>query len=153
MGRKPSLPDPDAGGLEVRPGLWIPGSELQVRRTRSGGPGGQNVNKVNTRIELLFDVVQSTVLTDSQKQRILAHLAPRISKAGVLRVVAQAERTQSRNEARARSRMAELLAEALQERRTRRPTRPTRAAGERRVAAKKRRAAVKEKRRKVRSED
>ena len=140
-------------GLEVLPGLVIPETELQIRRTRSSGPGGQNVNKVSTRVELLFNVEQSGVLRQDQKRRILRRLASRISKAGVLRVTAQAERTQARNEARARQRLAELLADALRVRRARRATRPTRASVQRRVETKKQRAGVKRRRRRPTSED
>lgn len=140
-------------GLEVLPGLVIPETELQIRRTRSSGPGGQNVNKVSTRVELFFDVAQSVVLSESQRQRILQRLATRISKDGVLRVTAQAERTQARNEARARRRLAELLAEALRVQLRRRATRPTRASVQKRVETKKQRATIKQHRRRPTSED
>jgi ribosome-associated protein len=148
MGRKNVLGEPATVGLEVMPGLRIPESELQVRRTRSGGAGGQNVNKVSTRIQLSFDVLQSAVLSEVQKRRILTRLATRIDKRGVLRVTSQAERTQARNEARARQRLVELLQTALRQRRRRVATRPPRTAAERRVEAKKQRAEVKRKRRK-----
>ena len=140
-------------GLEVLPGLLIPDAELQVRRTRSSGPGGQNVNKVSTRVELFFDVAQSEVLSAWQKRRILSQLATRISKEGVLRVASQAERTQARNEARARQRLVELLAAALHVARKRRATRPTRASVQRRVQTKKQRADTKRKRRRPTGED
>ena len=145
--------EPEPQGLEILPGLVIPDAELWIQRTRSSGPGGQNVNKVNTRIELFFDVEASTVLRADQKRRILARLATRISKQGVLRVTSQAERTQARNLERARRRMAELLAEALHRQRPRRATRPTRASAQRRVEGKKQRAAIKQRRRKPTSED
>lgn len=140
-------------GLEVLPGLVVPEAELQIRRTRSSGPGGQNVNKVSTRVELFFNVAQSDVLSETQKQRVLQRLATRISKEGVLRVTAQAERTQARNEAQARSRLAELLAEALRVPRRRRATRPTRASTQRRVESKKQRAGIKQHRRRPTSDD
>ncbi len=139
--------DPEPRGLVVRPGLAIPEGELHVRRTRSGGPGGQNVNKVATRIELEFDVAASRVLTPAQKQRILDRLAGRASAAGVLRIVAQSERTQSRNEAEARARLVALLVRALAVPKPRRPTRPTRASKEDRLEEKKRRSSVKRTRR------
>lgn len=153
MQGKSTHPDLPGTGLQVRPGLRIPESELRVRRTRSSGPGGQNVNKVSTRIELYFDVLRSSVLSDAQKRRILERLATRIDKHGVLRVTSQAERTQARNEVRARRRLAELLHRALQQRRKRIATRPNRAAEQRRVETKKRRAAVKQTRRKPHSGD
>ena len=136
-----------ARGLWVRPGLVIPESELAVRRTRSGGPGGQNVNKVATRIELEFDVAASTVLTPEEKARLGAKLAARMSAAGVLRIVAQSERTQARNEAAARRRLAELLVRALAVPKPRRATRPTRAAKTARVLVKRQRGALKRTRR------
>jgi ribosome-associated protein len=92
-------------------------------------------------------------LSDAQKRRILERLATRIDKHGVLRVTSQAERTQARNEVRARRRLVELLRGALQRQRKRIATRPTRAAEQRRVETKKRRAAVKRTRRKPRSGD
>ena len=141
--------DDDSGprGLVVRPGLAIPEAELRVRRTHSGGPGGQNVNKVATRIELEFDVAASRVLTPAQKQRILDRLAGRASAAGVLRIVSQSERTQSRNEAEARARLVALLLRALAVPKPRRPTRPTRSSKEERLQEKKRRGSVKRTRR------
>ena len=134
-------------GLRVRPGLVIPEAELVVRRTRSGGPGGQNVNKVATRIELEFDVGASAVLTPAEKARLCAKLRPRLSTAGILRIVAQSERTQARNEAEARRRLAELLARALLIPKARRATRPTRASKTERVQAKRHRGDLKRARR------
>jgi ribosome-associated protein len=139
--------DPAPRGLVVRPGLVVPEAELRVRRTHSGGPGGQNVNKVATRIELEFDVASSRVLTPAQKQRILERLAGRASAAGVLRIVSQSERTQSRNEVEARARLVALLVRALAVPKSRRPTRPTRASKEERLQEKKRRSSVKRTRR------
>lgn len=134
-------------GLRVRPGLVIPEPELVVRRTRSGGPGGQNVNKVATRIELEFDVMASAALTPEEKTRLCAKLKARMSTGGVLRVVAQTERTQARNEAEARRRLAELLARALTIPKPRRSTRPTRASKTERVETKRHRGALKRTRR------
>jgi ribosome-associated protein len=125
----------------------VPAAELQVRRTRSGGPGGQNVNKVATRIEIEFDVEASTALTSAEKERVRARLGGRLSRAGVLRVVSQSERTQARNEAEARRRLASLLSHALAVPRARRPTRPTAAARGARLDDKRRRGALKRGRR------
>jgi ribosome-associated protein len=138
---------PPAGGLEVRPGLVLPEDELEVRATRSGGPGGQNVNKVSTRVELRFDVASSRVLDDEEKALVRARLAGRTSARGVLRVVSQRERSRARNEAAARRRLAELLAAALAVAPPRRATRPTAAARRRRSETKRRRAVVKRTRR------
>ena len=142
-----------AAGLEVQPDLVIPESELAVRRTRSGGPGGQNVNKVSTRVELRFDIAASSVLDADQKQQLRSRLRTRTSQLGVLRVVSQRHRSQARNEVEARRRLAELLAAALQVPKPRRPTRPSRALEARRVEAKRRRAVIKRARRAPASED
>jgi ribosome-associated protein len=134
-------------GLRIRDDLVLPESELHVRRTRSGGPGGQNVNKVATRIELEFDVATSATLSPDDKARIQTALGSRLSSQGVLRVVAQSERTQARNLAEARRRLAGMLARALTVPKHRRPTRPSRAAKQERMEAKRRRGAVKRARR------
>ncbi len=109
---------------------------IDVRFARSSGPGGQNVNKVNTRVTLLFDFANSAVLTPAQRGRIRDRLRTRLSSDGRLRVVSQAERTQPANRARAESRLLELLTDTLKVRKARRPTRPTRASQERRLRAK-----------------
>jgi ribosome-associated protein len=141
----PAAPAP--GGLVVRPDLVIPERELEVRRTRSSGPGGQNVNKVSTRVEVAFDVRGSSVLTEEQKQRLLLRLRSRTSRRGILRVAAQRHRTQSRNEAEARRRLAALVAAALEEARPRRATRPTRTSRLRRLDEKRQRGEIKRSRR------
>ncbi len=116
---------------------------LEVRFARSSGPGGQNVNKLNTRVTLLFDFQLCDLLTDAQKQRIQHRLATRRSRDGRLRVVSQQTRTQVANRAAAERRLVELLREALKVRKPRRATRPTPAARERRLAAKRRRSELK----------
>ncbi len=124
--------------------LTIPDEELSFAASRSGGPGGQNVNKVSTRVTVFFDVSNSSVLSDEQKRRILDRLASRVSREGVLRVVSQQARTQLANRRAALERMAELIRGALAERRTRVPTAPGRAARDERLAEKKRRGRIKQ---------
>ena len=134
-------------GLVVSPALTIPLAELEVRATRAGGPGGQHVNTSSTRIELVWDVATSAVLSDEQRARLLARLASRLDRAGRLRVVAQAERSQLQNREAALERLAGLVAAALVVPKRRRPTKPTRASRERRLAEKRRRGERKRDRR------
>jgi ribosome-associated protein len=132
--------------IEISPGLAIPDWEITFTASRSGGPGGQNVNKVNTRVTLAFDVVGSPTLVPRQKARILERLATRISRDGVLQVVSQRHRTQAANRTAALERFVELLRIALAREAPRVPTRPTRMATERRVESKKLRGRLKRQR-------
>ena len=111
--------------------------EIELRVSRSSGPGGQHANKAETRVEAVFDVEASASLSPTQKRRVVARAGP------VLRAVAQDERSQSRNRELAVERLVAKLAEALRVERRRVATRPTRAAEERRLAEKRRRAQVK----------
>jgi ribosome-associated protein len=133
--------------VEISTELSIADAELRFVASRSGGPGGQNVNKVNTRVTLLFDVGSSPSLSEEHRDRIRARLATRISADGVLRVVSQRHRTQKANRDTALERFVELLRGALACELPRIPSRPTRAARERRVADKRHRARVKAQRR------
>jgi ribosome-associated protein len=132
MSPAPAAPaDDDADGvLRVTPSLRIPLSEVQVRFSPSGGPGGQHANKVATRVELRFDVAGSPSLGPRQRARLLERLGPEV------RVVADGERSQLRNRQAAVERLAERLAAALAVDTPRRPTRPSRGAKERRLQAK-----------------
>jgi len=119
----------------------LPLAEIEVRFSRSSGPGGQHANTAETRVEALFEVASSSALTDAQKRRVLARVGP------LLRAVAQDERSQLRNRELATARLVELLRSALKVERKRVPTRPSRAARERRLESKKRRGATKRLRR------
>ena len=129
--------------LEITRSLRIPESELRMQRSRSTGPGGQNVNKLETRVTLLFDVVGSTSLTEVQRERVMVALRTRITKEGVLRVTSQRHRTQGANREAAMERFVTLLRDALRPVRTRKPTKPTRASKTRRLDAKKQRGSIK----------
>ncbi len=123
--------------------IHINEDKIVFKVSRSSGPGGQNVNKVNTRVTLFFDVAACEVLSDTQKQRILARLATRADKNGVLRVASQKFRTQSANRAAAMERLCRLLREALAPPPIRKRTRAPARAHEKRLDEKKRRSALK----------
>jgi ribosome-associated protein len=133
--------------LEVGPSTFIPRAELHVVFSRSGGPGGQNVNKVESRVELLFDVVNSAGLTEEQKSLVAGRLRRRIDAAGRLRIVVQDSRSQWKNRETAVERFVEVLRGALAAPKARKPTRSTAGARARRIEAKKKRGAVKKMRR------
>lgn len=137
------MPSPVRPGLAVTPALTIPRAELTERFSRASGPGGQGVNTTDSRVELSWDVAGSAVLSDTQRRRLTERLAARLS-GGVLTVVAAEHREQRRNRAAAATRLAALVADALAPGpRTRKATRATRGAQERRLAAKKQRSATK----------
>jgi ribosome-associated protein len=129
--------------VRITPELAIPVAELEFRASRSSGPGGQGVNTTDSRVELRFDLAGSPSLPPEAKARALRRLGPRLDSGGVLRVVAQTQRSQLANRRAAVDRFTELLSAALATPRPRHPTRPTRAAGARRVESKRRRSATK----------
>lgn len=129
--------------IEVMPGVSIPEDELHFDASRSGGPGGQNVNKVSSRVTLTFDVNASIALSEDQKQILLQKLSGRINKEGTLRVISQRTRSQELNRSDATERFSELLREALTRQRQRIKTRIPTASHARRVEEKKKRALVK----------
>jgi ribosome-associated protein len=129
--------------VRITPEVAVPVAELEFRASRASGPGGQGVNTTDSRVELRFDLAGSPSLSDEAKELALRRLGPRVDSGGVLRVVAQAQRSQLANRRAAVERFAELLAAALATPRARRPTRPTRASTARRVESKRRRSATK----------
>jgi ribosome-associated protein len=138
--------------LNVTPSIAIPEAELEERFVRASGPGGQNVNKVATAVELRLDLRASTLPEDVKKR--LGRLAGRrVSEEGVLLIDSRSHRTQAQNRADARERLVELVRRAAVPPRPRRKTRPTAAARERRLETKTRRGRVKASRRGVGADD
>jgi ribosome-associated protein len=127
--------------IRVTRSVSIPISEIELRFSRSSGPGGQHAQKSETRVEAIFDVEASSALSARQKQRVVRKVGP------VLRAVAQDERSQARNRELATARVAEALREALHVERRRRPTKPSAASVQRRLEQKRRRAETKRLRR------
>lgn len=126
---------------EIAPGLALPLDEVELRASRSSGPGGQHANVTASRVEAVFDVAASDALTEQQKARVIERLGPRVT------AVAQDARGQARNRELALQRLAERLAAALAPPRPRRPTRPTAASRARRASEKQRRSERKQTRR------
>jgi ribosome-associated protein len=131
----------ESDAIRVTRSVAVPRSEIELRFSRSSGPGGQHAQKSDTRVEARFDVLASTALTEGQKRRVTARAGP------VLRAVAQDERSQWRNRELAVERLVESLREALRVERRRVATKPTAHARERRLEAKRRRGATKRLRR------
>jgi ribosome-associated protein len=131
----------DGESIQVTRTVAIPVSEIELRFSRSSGPGGQHAQKTETRVEAIFDVEASAGLTPAQKARVVRRAGP------ILRAVAQDERSQSRNRELAVERVVDALREALKVPRRRRPTKPTAASRERRLQEKRRRSETKQLRR------
>lgn len=150
-----ALPDDlsaPAGQIVIGSELVLPESELRYRFSRAGGPGGQHVNRSETRVELLFDVAGSPSLTEAQRARLLSRLAGYIDGDGVLRLVSAATRSQLENRADVTARFQALLAAALRRRKRRVPTQPSAAARQARLDGKRARSRIKQARRPVREE-
>ena len=133
--------------LHVTDTVTIPLSELRYQFSRSGGPGGQHVNRAATQVELTFDVRGSASLSEAQRARVLDKLGSAIDSRGVLRLTCQTTRSQARNRAEVTERLQRLLRQALHIPKRRRATRPHRAAVETRLQAKRRAGMLKQARR------
>jgi ribosome-associated protein len=133
--------------MRVARGVDIPLEEVELRASRSSGPGGQHANVTASRIEAVFDVAASQTLSDEQKRRVMARCGPRVT------AVAQDARGQARNRELALERLRERLSNALHVPRSRRPTKPTRASRERRLESKRRQSTRKSNRRRPPSSD
>jgi ribosome-associated protein len=138
--------------MQITPALTIDDAEIEERFVRASGPGGQNVNKVATAVQLRFDVAGSRSLPDDVKARLRANAGSRLTDKGVLVIDSREFRTQSRNREAARERLADLIRRSVVVPKRRRKTRPTKQARQERLTSKKRRGQVKAVRGKVRDE-
>lgn len=136
-----------AGGTELAPGVVAPAGALRVQFSRGGGPGGQNVNKLNTRAELWIVVEQIRGMSARAKDRLRALAGSRLTQAGEIHLVSEAQRSQEANRQEVFARLREMIVRARIEPKVRRRTRPSRASRERRLQHKRRRGGIKSNRR------
>ena len=139
--------------LTINKQLVIPAAELNMTADRSGGPGGQHVNKTSSRVRLEWSVADSAVLTEQQRARLLVKLASYMTKDGVMHVSSSDTRSQHRNREEARKRLVALVRSGLKKPKPRKKTRQSRASHRRRLEAKKRRSEIKRSRRNPQHDD
>lgn len=139
--------------LEVAPGTVIPDSELSFAFVRASGPGGQNVNKVSSAVQLRFEMASSAALSDAVKSRLRVLAGRRVTDDGAILIIARNQRSQEHNRREALERLAELVRRALVPPKPRKATKPTRASREKRLEGKSRQQQTKQRRKRVRWDD
>lgn len=139
----------DEESIQINSGLSIPLAELNFRYSKSSGPGGQHAQKSYTRVELLFDVLGSPSLSDTQRRKLLERLGGYVDSTGMLHLASQSERSQRRNKQEVIARFQTMMRAALKRRKRRKATSPTAESKERRLKKKKQRSETKKLRRKV----